>query len=66
MNRTLWVLRILTIFTDAPNVIDLAGLSEYFTAVGKYPLYAYAAEAGVGFLNTGALVTQDFGLLSDI
>ncbi|MEC5398957.1 nucleotidyltransferase domain-containing protein [Uliginosibacterium sp. H1] len=65
MNRALRVGRVPAIVVDVLNAIDAAGLSEYFTVVGTHSLYAYEAEAGVRFLDAGALATQDIDLLWD-
>lgn len=65
MNRALRVGRVPGIVIDLLNAIERAGLSEHFTVVGTHALYAYEAAAGVRFLDSGALATQDIDLLWD-
>ena len=64
MNRALGVGRVPAIAVDAINAIRDAGLSEHFTVIGTYALYAYESAAGVLF-PSDALATQDIDLLFD-
>jgi hypothetical protein len=48
------------------NTIDEVGLSEFFTVIGTYSLYAYEAAAGVVIQSADAMTTMDVDLLWDV
>lgn len=66
MNKALRVGRAPDLLIEILNKLEEVGLSEYFTVIGTYSLYAYEAAAGVIIKSSDAMTTMDVDLLWDI